>query len=679
MLDFPHRSAGQVHDPIGSRATSNSPATMGQPSSSGKPQTVFIHKLFDMLEDPSLSHLIWWSPSQDSFCLYPGEEFSNVLAQYFKHTNIASFIRQLNMYGFHKVNDNFQAEEKQSNSSDCGLISSGLATKWEFRHSANHFRKGDVDSLSLIKRKSSKIINSHKEIVNLKSLPPTSDATLEEPKAPQDHLRQEQYHLSLYQHLWDQVSESGLRPSPPKDLPVSQGPGQHGYPVYSQNVPVPHSPDSPLYGDNLGTSYFYASLHPLSQQLRHASLQNAAIQADQSINFKLIEMNASIASLRASYLDLLSRYDSLFAMHHKSQTDLLQLTEIVEGLLSNPGLERNLTRKEEAHIDRKLAKTPVENLRTYGTDMNTSPGTVKPAPKTSDLTQFKSQLQNRVPVPVAPTSTSQKHQSQASYSLNDSGLPATRVSNAPIVPQAYPLNPNYTLYSYEGMRQLNTNGEEPTFPPGLQPPNRHVSIFVDPLQPTPGRGSIVSSKRAPSGSKVLADDNPLTPVPSNSSSEKEQEKPVTPVYVQQYKPIAPNHVYYQHMMHEPAHLRTASLPVIVKPLPQSMKASIPQRHSLTDINHPAVQSPLDAEQTRKVSPSRGTATGQVTSQPAAPHLEPSFVPKSEDGSSSLVRKQLPSMQELNQSIRSGSPVGRIFGYHEYENDDEKAKRRKLEE
>ena len=67
----------------------------------------FIHKLYDMLHDESISHLIWWSPSLDSFYVTPGEEFSRVLSQYFKHTNIASFIRQLNMYGFHKVNEPF--------------------------------------------------------------------------------------------------------------------------------------------------------------------------------------------------------------------------------------------------------------------------------------------------------------------------------------------------------------------------------------------------------------------------------------------------------------------------------------------------------------------------------------------------------------------------------------------
>jgi hypothetical protein len=65
-------------------------------------QTAFIHKLYNMLEDSTISHLISWSPTNESFVMTPSHDFAKVLAQYFKHTNISSFVRQLNMYGFHK-------------------------------------------------------------------------------------------------------------------------------------------------------------------------------------------------------------------------------------------------------------------------------------------------------------------------------------------------------------------------------------------------------------------------------------------------------------------------------------------------------------------------------------------------------------------------------------------------
>ncbi|XP_061123561.1 heat shock factor protein 1 isoform X1 [Syngnathus typhle] len=64
----------------------------------------FLSKLWTLLEDPETESLICWSPSGTSFHVYDQSRFSKeVLPKFFKHNNMASFIRQLNMYGFRKV------------------------------------------------------------------------------------------------------------------------------------------------------------------------------------------------------------------------------------------------------------------------------------------------------------------------------------------------------------------------------------------------------------------------------------------------------------------------------------------------------------------------------------------------------------------------------------------------
>ncbi|KAJ5747976.1 uncharacterized protein N7511_009672 [Penicillium nucicola] len=113
-------------------------------------QTAFIHKLYNMLEDPSIQHLISWSNTNDSFVMSPTSEFSKVLASYFKHTNISSFVRQLNMYGFHKVSDVFH-----TGSPDSAL--------WEFKHGNGNFKRGDLAGLREIKRRASRHALIHRD------------------------------------------------------------------------------------------------------------------------------------------------------------------------------------------------------------------------------------------------------------------------------------------------------------------------------------------------------------------------------------------------------------------------------------------------------------------------------------------------------------------------------------
>ncbi|KAK9458897.1 HSF-type DNA-binding-domain-containing protein [Lipomyces oligophaga] len=117
-------------------------------------QSAFIHKLYTMLEDSSIQHLISWTRSNDSFVVTPNEEFSRVLSLYFKHTNVSSFVRQLNMYGFHKVNDVFHSG---------GSTESG---QWEFKHGDNVFRRGDLESLRAIRRRASRQSVAHRDSIS---------------------------------------------------------------------------------------------------------------------------------------------------------------------------------------------------------------------------------------------------------------------------------------------------------------------------------------------------------------------------------------------------------------------------------------------------------------------------------------------------------------------------------
>ncbi|MED6134966.1 hypothetical protein PIB30_041938 [Stylosanthes scabra] len=73
-----------------------------QGSSSSLPP--FLTKTYEMVDDPSTNSIISWSDSNRSFVVWNPPEFARVLLpKFFKHNNFSSFIRQLNTYGFKKI------------------------------------------------------------------------------------------------------------------------------------------------------------------------------------------------------------------------------------------------------------------------------------------------------------------------------------------------------------------------------------------------------------------------------------------------------------------------------------------------------------------------------------------------------------------------------------------------
>ena len=63
----------------------------------------FLLKLYEIVDNKSIDHVVAWFEDGEGFVIRNSILFGEqILPQYFKHNNFSSFIRQLNMYDFHK-------------------------------------------------------------------------------------------------------------------------------------------------------------------------------------------------------------------------------------------------------------------------------------------------------------------------------------------------------------------------------------------------------------------------------------------------------------------------------------------------------------------------------------------------------------------------------------------------
>lgn len=334
-----HRSSNGGYGQPSTPSTNGGSSTTGSAVNAyGKTQTVFIHKLYDMLEDKNISHLIWWAESNESFYLLPCEELAKVLSQYFKHTNIASFIRQLNMYGFHKVNDLFQGD--------------GNTARWEFRHLANQFRKGDIESLKLIKRRSSKNVNPQKEVSNLKVIPTVTEESLGMQQVQhRQHPPQSQRLSQLLEHVGPHAA-SGM----PMGSMAAMGtmPGMNAMGSMSAiGIPSSHHQPDPV----VLQQQYHQSLQ--EQQLRqifnvppymgkdvmeHRSVSPHSLPRtkqlriahhhsfEQPVSVRMMELTESYNQLRQDYILAIAQLDKLSQTYRQSQLDAVHMLSIVQRL-----------------------------------------------------------------------------------------------------------------------------------------------------------------------------------------------------------------------------------------------------------------------------------------------------------------------------------------------------------
>jgi heat shock transcription factor len=103
----------------------------------------FVQKLSSFLDESKNTDLIRWSDDGNSFIVLDEDEFAKTLIpELFKHNNYASFVRQLNMYGFHK----------KVGLSDNSMRASERKNKSPSEYANPYFKRGHPDLLWLIQK-----------------------------------------------------------------------------------------------------------------------------------------------------------------------------------------------------------------------------------------------------------------------------------------------------------------------------------------------------------------------------------------------------------------------------------------------------------------------------------------------------------------------------------------------